>query len=383
MKIVKIAAITMAAMAAIAAAAVLYILSPSFQTAQANAFLAELMPNSKIGSLSIGFGGLSAEDVDITLPTGDKFQAKKASAKYSLSKLLSKKIDIQDIQINGAKLDIAKERKAAATATEPKVSTKGSSQASATPKKADIGFEIILANADADAEISIPDGSKIKVAAKISSLKIASDLIPSEGTVSAKINAEPKNLAPEEFLIKATCAPSVGGISVKLLASRKDADMLKASAIINKASFDADFEARLDVNDSQISPLLNGIAVLPQFSSSIYAAGKSSKLGSEISAKVVFKNSASNLKNVSPALGFLGKCGLDGEIAIEKKASTVSVSKLDITFTESSDAILALSSSKAFSIDTQDLSKLPEGDLAVVRWRCRRVLPPRSPTGLT
>ena len=86
MKIVKIAAITMAAMAAIAAAAVLYILSPSFQTAQANAFLAELMPNSKIGSLSIGFGGLSAEDVDITLPTGDKFQAKKASAKYSLSK---------------------------------------------------------------------------------------------------------------------------------------------------------------------------------------------------------------------------------------------------------------------------------------------------------
>lgn len=366
MKIVKIAAITMAAMAAIAAAAVLYILSPSFQTAQANAFLAELMPNSKIGSLSIGFGGLSAEDVDITLPTGDKFQAKKASAKYSLSKLLSKKIDIQDIQINGAKLDIAKERKAAATAAEPKVSTKGSSQASATPKKADIGFEIILANADADAEISIPDGSKIKVAAKISSLKIASDLIPSEGTVSAKINAEPKNLAPEEFLIKATCAPSVGGISVKLLASRKDADMLKASAIINKASFDADFEARLDVNDSQISPLLNGIAVLPQFSSSIYAAGKSSKLGSEISAKVVFKNSASNLKNVSPALGFLGKCGLDGEIAIEKKASTVSVSKLDITFTESSDAILALSSSKAFSIDTQDLSKLPEGDLAVV-----------------
>lgn len=366
MKIVKIAAITMAAMAAIAAAAVLYILSPSFQTAQANAFLAELMPNSKIGSLSIGFGGLSAEDVDITLPTGDKFQAKKASAKYSLSKLLSKKIDIQDIQINGAKLDIAKERKAAAPAAEPKVSTKGSSQASATPKKADIGFEIILANADADAEISIPDGSKIKVAAKISSLKIASDLIPSEGTVSAKINAEPKNLAPEEFLIKATCAPSVGGISVKLLASRKDADMLKASAIINKASFDADFEARLDVNDSQISPLLNGIAVLPQFSSSIYAAGKSSKLGGEISAKVVFKNSASNLKNVSPALGFLGKCGLDGEIAIEKKASTVSVSKLDITFTESSDAILALSSSKAFSIDTQDLSKLPEGDLAVV-----------------
>ena len=366
MKIVKIAAITMAAMAAIAAAAVLYILSPSFQTAQANAFLAELMPNSKIGSLSIGFGGLSAEDVDITLPTGDKFQAKKASAKYSLSKLLSKKIDIQDIQINGAKLDIAKERKAAAPAAESKVSTKGSSQASATPKKADIGFEIILANADADAEISIPDGSKIKVAAKISSLKIASDLIPSEGTVSAKINAEPKNLAPEEFLIKATCAPSVGGISVKLLASRKDADMLKASAIINKASFDADFEARLDVNDSQISPLLNGIAVLPQFSSSIYAAGKSSKLGSEISAKVVFKNSASNLKNVSPALGFLGKCGLDGEIAIEKKASTVSVSKLDITFTESSDAILALSSSKAFSIDTQDLSKLPEGDLAVV-----------------
>ena len=276
MKIVKIAAITMAAMAAIAAAAVLYILSPSFQTAQANAFLAELMPNSKIGSLSIGFGGLSAEDVDITLPTGDKFQAKKASAKYSLSKLLSKKIDIQDIQINGAKLDIAKERKAAAPAAESKVSTKGSSQASATPKKADIGFEIILANADADAEISIPDGSKIKVAAKISSLKIASDLIPSEGTVSAKINAEPKNLAPEEFLIKATCAPSVGGISVKLLASRKDADMLKASAIINKASFDADFEARLDVNDSQISPLLNGIAVLPQFSSSIYAAGKSS-----------------------------------------------------------------------------------------------------------
>lgn len=366
MKIVKIAAITMAAMAAIAAAAVLYILSPSFQTAQANAFLAELMPNSKIGSLSIGFGGLSAEDVDITLPTGDKFQAKKASAKYSLSKLLSKKIDIQDIQINGAKLDIAKERKAAAPAAESKVSTKGSSQASATPKKADIGFEIILANADADAEISIPDGSKIKVAAKISSLKIASDLIPSEGTVSAKINAEPKNLAPEEFLIKATCAPSVGGISVKLLASRKDADMLKASAIINKASFDADFEARLDVNDSQISPLLNGIAVLPQFSSSIYAAGKSSKLGGEISAKVVFKNSASNLKNVSPALGFLGKCGLDGEIAIEKKASTVSVSKLDITFTESSDAILALSSSKAFSIDTQDLSKLPEGDLAVV-----------------
>ena len=366
MKIVKIAAITMAAMAAIAAAAVLYILSPSFQTAQANAFLAELMPNSKIGSLSIGFGGLSAEDVDITLPTGDKFQAKKASAKYSLSKLLSKKIDIQDIQINGAKLDIAKERKAAAPAAEPKVSTKGSSQASATPKKADIGFEIILANADADAEISIPDGSKIKVAAKISSLKIASDLIPSEGTVSAKINAEPKNLAPEEFLIKATCAPSVGGISVKLLASRKDADMLKASAIINKASFDADFEARLDVNDSQISPLLNGIAVLPQFSSSIYAAGKSSELGGEISAKVVFKNSASNLKNVSPALGFLGKCGLDGEIAIEKKASTVSVSKLDITFTESSDAILALSSSKAFSIDTQDLSKLPEGDLAVV-----------------
>ena len=366
MKIVKIAAITMATMAAIAAAAVLYILSPSFQTAQANAFLAELMPNSKIGSLSIGFGGLSAEDVDITLPTGDKFQAKKASAKYSLSKLLSKKIDIQDIQINGAKLDIAKERKAAAPAAESKVSTKGSSQASATPKKADIGFEIILANADADAEISIPDGSKIKVAAKISSLKIASDLIPSEGTVSAKINAEPKNLAPEEFLIKATCAPSVGGISVKLLASRKDADMLKASAIINKASFDADFEARLDVNDSQISPLLNGIAVLPQFSSSIYAAGKSSKLGGEISAKVVFKNSASNLKNVSPALGFLGKCGLDGEIAIEKKASTVSVSKLDITFTESSDAILALSSSKAFSIDTQDLSKLPEGDLAVV-----------------
>ena len=366
MKIVKIAAITMAAMAAIAAAAVLYILSPSFQTAQANAFLAELMPNSKIGSLSIGFGGLSAEDVDITLPTGDKFQAKKASAKYSLSKLLSKKIDIQDIQINGAKLDIAKERKAAAPAAESKVSTKGSSQASATPKKADIGFEIILANADADAEISIPDGSKIKVAAKISSLKIASDLIPSEGTVSAKINAEPKNLAPEEFLIKATCAPSVGGISVKLLASRKDADMLKASAIINKASFDADFEARLDVNDSQISPLLNGIAVLPQFSSSIYATGKSSKLGGEISAKVVFKNSASNLKNVSPALGFLGKCGLDGEIAIEKKASTVSVSKLDITFTESSDAILALSSSKAFSIDTQDLSKLPEGDLAVV-----------------
>ena len=367
MKILKIAAITLAVIAVMAAAAILYILSPSFQTGQANSLLSELLPNSKIGSLSIGFGELNAEDVDITLPSGDKIQVKKASAKYALSKLLSKKIDIQDIQVSGAKFEMAKERKPAAEASgTSKVSAQAEPSSATNAKKTDIGFEISLANADADAEAAMPDGSKIKVSAKISALEISSDLIPRSGAISAKITAAPTGLPSEEISLESTIAPSGSNISAKLLASRKGADIIKAAATLNKNTFDADFEARIDINDTQLSPLLKGIVVLPKFSSSFYADGKLENRGKDISAKIIFKNSASELKNISPALNFLGKCGLDGEISVGKKSDVITVSKLDIAVTESSDNILSLSASKEFSIDINDLSKLPEGDLAVV-----------------
>lgn len=376
-KMLKIFALLIIALVVIIGAALAYVLnSTSFQTGIANDVLAKQFKGAKIEKLDAGLGKTVVTGIVFPLPTGEVFTADSVEVEYALTDLLDDKIHIKNVDLKNGRLALIdylskKSEEPAAAAAESSAKTEETkpaeqtAQTPATSEKSEFKWDIILDKLTANLAVTSPDGSSVDVKVQATQVEVKK-LLPKSGAFAAEVVAKAKGFKPENFNLDATLLPYGDKMSLKLALRHNSQDLLLASGKFSQDYMNADAEAKLDIDDTQIKPLAAGFGFgdIPSFKTSLYAKGSVLDAAEKAEAQLVFKSSASNLKAVNPMLEPIGECGASGEVLLSKNGNVLSFSKIDINVSESGKNIVSANAPNSFSIDLKDLSKLPEGELA-------------------
>lgn len=369
-----------AALLAVCASTVL-LCSSGLQTRIANGVLAGKFPNSSVESLSVGLGGLGVSGLKLPLPDGTKISLDSVKIKYSLSALLSNKVEIESAKISGARVALAKKAEGAAQTPQPAEDAKIAKTDAATPQTASGGaagetkkssaldtlkkWEFSLGQLDADAQVIAADGSTIKAVLSAKKLEIQKNLKPVSGNVSLDVAVHAEKLGDENFSVQAEIKNSGKSPKILLAATRKNSRLLALDCDFSEDFSGANGNVRADVSDADLAALKPFVGDIPSFKSSLFAAVKYSDFGKNLQVNGVVKNQLFEPSQISKQLGFLGECELSGEFSASVENNILGISKLDAYFSERGKSIVfAKLASPVKTVLAADAG-IPEGKIEI------------------
>lgn len=367
--------------AALAAVLAAFLGSARLQTMAAAPLLAEKFPGSEIGSVRAGLGGAEAEGLRLPLPDGTEISLKSAKIKYSLAGLISKNVDVESAQIEGLLVKLAP----GAEKPLPQAAEKSAASAPAHPPKAggETGsgpadspsalqtlseWAFRLGSLKADASVLAPDGSGVSAELSVSGLNIEKGLKPVSGNAQAKISAESPGFGREEISAKMSAGRARNGPKIAIELLRKNSRLAAF-----EGEFSADFSegsasARADATDADFAAFKSVLGKLPQFEAAVFAKIKYSDFGKSARADGTFKIGLPSPASLSEKLGFLGPCGLSGEISGGFGGGSASVEKFSAIFSEGSKSLVSagLSSPVKIPLPGAAAGGIPRGKIELV-----------------
>ena len=377
-------------LAAIAAVLIAFLNSAALQTMAVSPVLRGKFPGSELQSVRAGLGGAEAEGLRLFMPDGAEISLKSAKIKYSLAGLLSKNADIESAQIEGLLVKLAAGKAGNAPAHEIRKPAQAAAQNQPTAKRAPEGgkenspsalqtlseWGFTLGSLKADAAVLAPDGSKVSAELSAANLKIEKGLKPVSGAADAKISAESPDFGREEISAKMSAGKAQNGPKIAIEILRKNSRLAAF-----EGEFSADFSegsatARADASDADFAAFKSVLGKLPQFKSAVFAKIKYSGYGKSARADGSFKIDLPSPASVSEELGFLGPCGLSGELSGSIDGGSANVEKFSAILSEGSKSLVSAELSAPVKIP---LSGAASGEIPRGKIECVAAVPAKIP----
>lgn len=377
-------------LAAIAAVLIAFLNSAALQTMAVSPVLRGKFPGSELQSVRAGLGGAEAEGLRLSLPDGAEISLKSAKIKYSLAGLLSKNADIESAQIEGLLVKLAAGKAGNAPAHEIRKPAQAAAQNQPTAKRAPEGgkenspsalqtlseWGFTLGSLKADAAVLAPDGSKVSAELSAANLKIEKGLKPVSGAADAKISAESPDFGREEISAKMSAGKAQNGPKIAVEILRKNSRLAAF-----EGEFSADFSegsatARADASDADFAAFKSVLGKLPQFKFAVFAKIKYSGYGKSARADGSFKIDLPSPASVSEELGFLGPCGLSGELSGSIDGGSANVEKFSAILSEGSKSLVSAELSAPVKIP---LSGAASGEIPRGKIECVAAVPAKIP----
>ena len=377
-------------LAAIAAVLIAFLNSAALQTMAVSPVLRGKFPGSELQSVRAGLGGAEAEGLRLFMPDGAEISLKSAKIKYSLAGLLSKNADIEFAQVEGLVVKLAAGKEESAPAQEIRKPAQAAAQNQPTAKRAPEGgkenspsalqtlseWGFTLGSLKADAAVLAPDGSKVSAELSVANLKIEKGLKPVSGAADAKISADSPDFGREEISAKMSAGKAQNGPKIAIEILRKNSRLAAF-----EGEFSADFSegsatARADASDADFAAFKSVLGKLPQFKSAVFAKIKYSGYGKSARADGSFKIDLPSPASVSEELGFLGPCGLSGELSGSIDGGSANVEKFSAIFSEGSKSLVSAELSAPVKIP---LSGAASGEIPRGKIECVAAVPAKIP----
>lgn len=359
-KLIKIIVILFAIIAAGIVATLAFVMSSNTQTKFANNMLAEKMAGSSVGEIGIGFSSASVKNIKIPFEGGE-FSAEQIDASYALLPILQKTIEVKEFTLANAKIKMLKkaDTSESTTPSESAVQTYSSAEtASSTPvaePTKDSEFSIPewafkLGKTEINLEVETLEKDIIKISVSGQNLETNKKLMPVSGNFKVQVLSESEKLKEScsfEFDLK----PEGGKLSLKALAKIAEESVLKMTGTFSENYSDSDVELSIEANNATLKNL--PIKKLPEFSAQVYAAAKIENFGKKIDAKIMSKNSFSELEVFMNELKGLGKFSIEIDSEISKNENTLSIKKAKAAIAEKSSVLLSMEAPKPFDINLE------------------------------
>ena len=294
-------------------------------------------------SVSVGLSSATVQNLRLK----DGFSAAQINVSYSLSSLMSDVLEIDSLEIAGARIAMPKKDSAAAqtpTKTDSAAHPKpAEAVGAAKPDKTQLPWKISVKKLSADIEA---DGKVFKIAAK--DVSIGKNLLPENWNLE---------ISSDDAKLTSSLAPEKDSRRLKLLASLGADKLVQLSALTSPDFSSISAETRVDLTDAQLAKIAPAPLKLPKFSAAVYVKGQISDMGKNADLKLIGKTSVSGLEKFSPQLKALGECVLTAEIDASKKGESISVSKLHGVLSEGKTPLLSVDASPFAANTIEDASK--------------------------